>query len=95
MAKQLGYTEEEIEALKDGERQGHFAPEVRVALRFAETMTRDAHKVTDQDFAELRRYYSEAQIVELATVIGLTTYFNRFTTALRIDLSGSDAPYDA
>ncbi len=33
------------------------------ALRLAETVTRDAHAVTDQQFAELRTFYSEGEIV--------------------------------
>ena len=30
-----------------------------------------------------------------SSVIGLTIYFNRFNTVFRVDLTGSDAPYDS
>ena len=50
--------------------------------------------VTDELFRDLKKHYSDAEIVELSSVIGLANYWNRFTTALRIDLSGTDDPYD-
>jgi len=56
-------------------------------LRLAERMTRDAHSVDDQLWAELRRYYDHGQIVELAAAIGLFNYFNRFNDALRMEIT--------
>lgn len=58
-------------------------------------MTPDPHAVTDEFFADLRRHYDDGRILELSCVIGLANYWNRFTAALRIDLSGTDEPYDA
>ena len=58
-------------------------------------MTFNGQLVTDEDFAELRQYYSEPEIVELKSLIGMVNYFNRFTTTLRIDISGTDAPYES
>ncbi len=72
-----------------------FRPEVKAALTLAEKMAGDAHRVSDEDFAELARHYSESEIIELVSVIGLMSYFNRFSTALRVDLSGSDAAYES
>jgi len=95
LARQLGYTEEELEALGDSQSSELFDPAVKAALLYAEKTTRDAHTVTDAFFAELRRHYTDTQILELTCVIGLTNYWNRFTTALRVDLSGTDEPYDA
>ena len=60
-----------------------FTPAEKAALRLAETVTRDAHAVTDEQFAELRSFYSEGEIVELLCAIGLFNYFNRFNNALR------------
>lgn len=95
MAKQLGYTDEQIAAIQSEEQRNGFSPDVRAALKFAELMAIDAHRVTDEDFEELRCHYTEAQLVEMASVIGLTAYFNRFNTAFRVDLTGSNAPYEA
>ena len=57
----------------------------KAALRLAETVTRDAHVVSDEQFAELRSFYSEGEIVELLCAIGLFNYFNRFNNALRME----------
>ena len=94
LAGQLGYAQADLAALDDSARRTLFDPPVRSALEYAELMTRDAHRVTDAFFTELKRHYSDRQILELTSVIGLANYWNRFTTALRIDLSGTDEPYD-
>ncbi len=82
-----------MQALREYETSAHFTPAARAALKLAEKMTRDMNSVSDEDFEELRKHYSESDIIELASTIGMFNYFNRFTAALRIDLSGSNAPY--
>jgi len=94
LARQLGYTEAELAALDRVGPVDAFDASLRAALLYAERMTRDAHTVTEEVFAGLKKHYSDAEIVELTSVIGLANYWNRFTTALRIDLSGTDEPYD-
>ena len=94
LARQLGYTDAELEALDRIGRPELFDPATAAALLYAERMTRDAHTVTGEIFAGLKRHYTDAEIVELTAVVGLANYWNRFTTALRIDLSGTDEPYD-
>ena len=71
-----------------------FDPPMKAALVYAGRMSRDAHRVTEQVFAEMRKHYSDPEILEITCVVGLAGYWNRFTTALRIDLSGTDEPYD-
>ena len=72
-----------------------FDPAMKAALVYAERMNRDAHRVTGQVFAEMKKHYSDLEIFEITCVVGLANYWNRFTTALRIDLSGTDEPYDS
>src|ERR1700734_2089588 len=48
-----------------------FNPAEKAALRLAETVTRDAHALSDDQFTELRSFYSEGEIVELLCAIGL------------------------
>lgn len=50
-------------------------------------MTRDAHSVDDELWAELRRHYGHGEIVELAAAIGMFNYFNRFNDALRMEIT--------
>lgn len=85
MARRHGWTDEQIEHLPEFENRQDFTPAEKAGLRFAERMTRDAHTVDDQLWNELRQYYDEGQIVELAAAIGLFNYFNRFNDALRME----------
>jgi len=85
LAKQLGWTGEQLAHLDDWPRRDDFTPAEKAALRLAETVTRDSNSVTDEHFAELRGFYSEGEIVELLCAIGLFNYFNRFNNALRME----------
>ena len=83
LAKNLGWSDDQLAHLADWPRRD-FTPAEKAALRLAETVTRDAHAVTDAQFAELRSFYSEGEIVELLCAIGLFNYFNRFNNALNM-----------
>ncbi|MFQ5876646.1 MAG: hypothetical protein ACE5JH_02985 [Acidobacteriota bacterium] len=80
---------EALEGLRDPDRHP-FPPEHRAALGFADAMTRGSGEVPDETFEELRRHFSEPQIVEIAAVIGIFNYFNRFNNALRTDITLAD-----
>lgn len=64
---------------------GDFGPRERVALEFAEQLTRHSNHIPESQFAELRKHYEEAEIVEIAAVAGLFNYFNRFNNALDME----------
>lgn len=84
LAKNLGWSEDQLTNLADWPRRDDFNAAEKSALRLAETVTRDAHALSDEQFAELRCYYSEGEIVELLCAIGLFNYFNRFNDALQM-----------
>ena len=85
LAKGLGWTEEQLDHLADWPERDDFTFAEKVALRLAETVTRDANAVSDEQFAELRGYYTEGEVVELLCAIGLFNYFNRFNNALKME----------
>jgi hypothetical protein len=89
LAKQFGVDDEALAGLQDPERFP-FPPDQRAALRFADAMTGDSRAVPDELFDDLRRHFSEPQIVEIATVIGLFNYFNRFNNALHVEITLTD-----
>ncbi|HEX8728554.1 MAG TPA: hypothetical protein VF739_08035 [Ktedonobacterales bacterium] len=62
------------------------------ALTLAERMTTDARNVDEEVWAELRAHYDDGQIIELASVIGLFNYFNRFNDALRVEITPPGRP---
>jgi uncharacterized peroxidase-related enzyme len=85
LAKSLGWSDDQLAHLSEWSRRDDFTPAEKAAIRLAETVTRDAHAVTDEEFAELRSFYSEGEIVELLCAIGLFNYFNRFNNALKME----------
>ncbi|MGZ3618736.1 MAG: carboxymuconolactone decarboxylase family protein [Ktedonobacteraceae bacterium] len=85
MARQLGVTEELLDALYhiDTHRQ-LFTTRELAALRFAEVMTTSGRDVDEALWDELQAHFDDGEIVELASVIGLFNFFNRYADALRI-----------
>jgi alkylhydroperoxidase family enzyme len=66
----------------------HYSAPERAALAFAEAMTITGQKVTDELFAETRRYFSEAQVVELTAAVALENFRSKFNVALGIEAQG-------
>lgn len=85
ICKRLGWTDVQLEAMKDASASTEFTEAERVAIHLAEVMTLDAHNYTDLDFARLRSFYSEGEVVELMAAIGLFNYFNRFNDVLLME----------
>jgi uncharacterized peroxidase-related enzyme len=85
LARNLGWSDEQLSHLADWQTRDDFTAAEKAALRLAETVTRNANAVSDEQFAELRSFYSEGEIVELLCAIGLFNYFNRFNNALRME----------
>ena len=59
-----------------------------MAIHLAEVMTLDAHSYSEAEFARLRSFYSEGEVVELMAAIGLFNhfnYFNRFNDLLEME----------
>jgi uncharacterized peroxidase-related enzyme len=85
LAKKLGWNDDQLAHLAEWRERADFTPAEKAALQLAETMTCNAHAVTDEQFAELRSFYPEGEIVELMCSIGLFNYFNRFNDALQME----------
>jgi len=90
----LGATTGQVASLLDLE-NGPFDLKEKAALRFGLAMTRDANNVSDAVFEELRRNFDEGEIVEIACVVGLFAYFNRFNEALRTEPTGPQEGVDS
>jgi uncharacterized peroxidase-related enzyme len=85
LARNLGWTDDQLAHLADWPHRDDFTSAEKAALQLAETVTRDAHALSDEQFTELRGFYSEGEIVELLCAIGLFNYFNRFNNALHME----------
>src|ERR1700719_3596702 len=85
IARKLGWSEVQIEALHDDGSSAVFSERERVAIHLAGVMTRDPHHYSNEDFARLRSHFSEGEVVELMAAIGLFNYFNRFNDLLQME----------
>jgi uncharacterized peroxidase-related enzyme len=84
LAERTGATPDQIASLRDVE-GGAFTEKEKTALRFGLQMTRDSNRIPDAAFAALREHFDEGEIVEIAAVVGLFAYFNRFNNALGLE----------
>jgi len=85
MAVEEGIAPETIDRILDPDPPG--LGEVEKLVRdYAVLVTERAWGIRDQVFEDLRRHFSEAQIVELTMRIALTGLFNRINQALQIDI---------
>jgi alkylhydroperoxidase family enzyme len=85
LAGQLGVSKELLDALYHIDQHRHlFTEQQLVALHFAEVMTTSARDVDEEMWDALQAYFDDGEIVELATVIGLFNFFNRYADALQI-----------
>src|SRR6516162_1524362 len=88
-AERVGIAAEKENALWEFERSPLFSEAERAALRVAQRAAQVPNAVTDADFAELKKHYSEAQIVDIVAVISLFGFLNRFNDTMATELEAS------
>ena len=64
-ARQQGLTDDLIPALPHFQDSDLFTPSEKAALRFADVLDRDHKQVSQDSFDELRKYFSEPEIMAL------------------------------
>jgi uncharacterized peroxidase-related enzyme len=87
MAKKLGYTDEKLGSIANYATDDQFDERERLAIHLAEVMTADPHAYTDAQFAKLREHFTEGEVVELVSAIGLFNYFNRANDLLQMEIT--------
>ena len=65
-----------------------FSPMERVALEYAERITTTGQKVDDALFSELKKHFTEAEIVELTAAIAMENFRSKFNPPLGIEAQG-------
>lgn len=78
---------EKFEALPSYRTSPLFDARERAALAYVEDATRHKH-VSDATFAELRRHFSEREIVEITWLNALENYYNLLNLPLGIEADG-------
>jgi uncharacterized peroxidase-related enzyme len=84
-ARRAGLTAEEMKALQAGVYSG-FSPAEQASLGYAEKLTRTPDAAAEADFANLKPYFSDEQIVDLHMLIGLVNLTNRVTGPMALEL---------
>ena len=84
-SKRVGLTSEDWSALRAGN-YSRFSAKERAALTYVEKLTRTPHEISDADFDELKKHFSDAEIVDLHLLTGLANLTNRFTDPLGLEL---------
>jgi AhpD family alkylhydroperoxidase len=65
-----------------------FTDDERAAIAYADAMTTDPHRVTDEQVADLRRRFGDAGVIELTYQIGVENMRARMNSALGITEQG-------
>ena len=70
--------------LKNWDDKKSFSEAELAAIDYAEKLTGDIHGVSDADFAKVRGFYNDSQIVELTMTVAFFNHFVRFVEALNL-----------
>ena len=65
-----------------------FSPAERAALEYAERITYTDRQVDDALFAELKKHFTEAQLVELTAAIAMENFRSKFNPPLGVEAQG-------
>ena len=84
-SKRVGLTAEDWTALKAGN-YSRYSEKERAALIYVERLTRAPHEITEKDFDELKKHFSDPEIVDIHMLAGLANLTNRFTDPLGLEL---------
>lgn len=84
-SKRAGLTAEDWTALKQGD-YSRFSEKEQAALRYAEKVTKSSREINDADFANLKKHFSDSEIVDLQMLCGLVNLTNRVTAPLGLEV---------
>jgi alkylhydroperoxidase family enzyme len=88
LGRAAGVTDAQLRALPDYRKSSRFSEVERLVLDYAVGMTATPVDVPDGLFAELRRHFSDEQVIELTATIAWENYRARFDHALAIEAQG-------
>jgi len=88
VSRKVGITEEQLSDLSQFENSAHFSNEEKLVLRLAVSLTRTPSDVCDELYWELRRRFSERELVELNAAICWENYRARFNRTFALEPEG-------
>jgi len=88
VGRKRGIPEDKLQAVDRYAEHPGFSPRERAALAWAEMVTISPNDITDEQFADLRRHFSDREIVELTVQAAFENFRARVNRALRIEDDG-------
>ena len=85
-SSRAGVDDEKIAAMWEFETSDLFSDAERAALSFTQAAAQVPNATTEVDFAELRKHFTEFQIVEIMSVIAMFGYLNRWNDSMATTL---------
>ncbi len=82
-----GYSDEQITAIREGSVEGFTLPEMAL-LRMADAMAETPSNVSEELYGELRRHFSEEQLIELAASAAQENYRARYNRVFDVESDG-------
>jgi len=78
--KMFGLSDEEIKNIDSQ----NLSEKEKVALQYAVASTKHAYNIDPEIMKKMKKYYTDAQIVEISSVVGLFNFINRFNDSLGV-----------
>lgn len=87
LGRAIGFSDEEIAAIDGDYRNSSFFTEAeKAAMAWAEYLTERTYRQHPEAMGELKKHFTEPQIVEITMVSGFFNFWNRFVDGLQVDL---------
>lgn len=77
--KQFGLKDKEVSEIEKAS-----SVKERTALKYAQAATKHAYNIDPKIFGEMKKHFTDEQIVEITSVIGLFNFINRFNDSLGV-----------
>jgi alkylhydroperoxidase family enzyme len=88
VGRNVAIADDKLSALPQYGTDPRYTPRERAALAYAEMVTISPNDIDDELFAEVRRHFSEREVVEITAQAALENYRARINRALRIEDDG-------
>ncbi|MEM7442715.1 MAG: carboxymuconolactone decarboxylase family protein [Pseudomonadota bacterium] len=87
LGRSIGFEDDVIAAVAgDYQNSDLFTPAEKAAIAWAEYLTERTYRQHPEAMPELKKHFTEAQIVEITMVSGFFNFWNRFVDGLQVDL---------
>jgi len=92
-AHNAGIDQAKIEAAWEYESSDLFTDAERAALRVAQGAGGSPNSVTDEEFADLKNYFTDDEIVEIVSVISMFGFLNRWNATMATEIEDEPANF--